>query len=134
VVTSHSPTPASEPPNLRQSVASPTLKSPSLRSNSLPGLQDDTFVMPKVSTLIVYVWCACFCYILYHMLWTTDVHLWSSQMLLCSPYKTEVDLVLLTSSLTMCRLSQLACFATFCIVTMIIWVQVALLIKIAITN
>ncbi|XP_021937164.1 MLX-interacting protein isoform X2 [Zootermopsis nevadensis] len=48
VAASHSPTPGSEPPNLRQSLASPTLKSPSFRSNSLPGLQDDAFVMPKV--------------------------------------------------------------------------------------
>jgi hypothetical protein len=50
---SSSPTPGSEPPSLRQSVASPTIKSSSLRSNSLPRLQDDTFVIPKVSTLIV---------------------------------------------------------------------------------
>jgi len=49
VTVSHSPTPGSEPSNLRQSVAAaPNLKTSSLRSNSLPGLQDDTFVMPKV--------------------------------------------------------------------------------------
>jgi len=53
---SSSSTPDSEPSNLRQSVAvAPTLKTSSLRSNSLPGLQDDTFVMPKVSTLIILV-------------------------------------------------------------------------------
>jgi hypothetical protein len=52
VAISHSPTPGSEPPSLRQAIASPTVKSPSLRSNSLPGLQDDTFVMPKVSTVL----------------------------------------------------------------------------------
>jgi hypothetical protein len=85
VAASHSPTPASEPPNLRQSVTSPTLKSPSFRSNSLPGLQDDTFVMPKVSTVIVCVWSACFCdsypvpvfvtVILCRMLWATGMHL-----------------------------------------------------------
>ncbi|XP_021937166.1 MLX-interacting protein isoform X4 [Zootermopsis nevadensis] len=51
VAASHSPTPGSEPPNLRQSLASPTLKSPSFRSNSLPGLQDDAFVMPKYNQL-----------------------------------------------------------------------------------
>lgn len=61
VAASHSPTPASEPPNLRQSVASPTLNRPSLRSSSLPGLQDDTFAMPKVSTVISCGWFACFC-------------------------------------------------------------------------
>jgi len=62
VTVSHSPTPGSEPSNLRQSVAAaPTLKTSSLRSNSLPGLQDDTFVMPKVSTLIILVWVACLC-------------------------------------------------------------------------
>jgi hypothetical protein len=56
VTVSHSPTPGSEPPNLRQSVAAaPVLKTPSLRSNSLPGLQDDTFIMPKVSTMIILV-------------------------------------------------------------------------------
>jgi hypothetical protein len=59
VAISHSPTPGSEPPNLRQSIASPTVRSPSLRSNSLPGLQDDTFLMPKVSTVTVPVWAAC---------------------------------------------------------------------------
>jgi len=60
VTVSHSPTPGSEPSNLRQSVAAaPTLKTSSLRSNSLPGLQDDTFVMPKVSTFIILVWVAC---------------------------------------------------------------------------
>lgn len=60
VTVSQSPTPCSEPSNLRQSVAAaPTLKTSSLRSNSLPGLQDDTFVMPKVSTLIYLVWVAC---------------------------------------------------------------------------
>ncbi|XP_023714630.1 MLX-interacting protein isoform X2 [Cryptotermes secundus] len=48
VAISPSPTPGSEPPSLRQSITSPTVKSPSLRSNSLPRLQDDTFVMPKV--------------------------------------------------------------------------------------
>lgn len=49
---SHSPTPGSEPSTLRQSVAAaPTLKTSSLRSNSLPGLQDDTFVMPKYNQL-----------------------------------------------------------------------------------
>ena len=60
---SHSPTPGSEPPTLRQSVvaAAPTLNTSSLRSNSLPGLQDDTFVMPKVSTLIILVCVACLC-------------------------------------------------------------------------
>lgn len=52
VTVSHSPTPGSEPPNLRQSVAAaPVLKTPSLRSNSLPGLQDDTFIMPKYNQL-----------------------------------------------------------------------------------
>lgn len=62
VTVSHSPTPGSEPSNLRQSVAAaPNLKTSSLRSNSLPGLQDDTFVMPKVSTLIILVWVACLC-------------------------------------------------------------------------
>lgn len=68
VAISHSPTPGSEPPSLRQSIVSPTIKNPSLRSNSLPGLQDDTFVMPKVSTMTVPVWTAyllfcarCFC-------------------------------------------------------------------------
>jgi hypothetical protein len=62
VTVSHSPTPGSEPPNLCQSVtAAPTLKSPSLRSNSLPGLQDDTFIMPKVSIVVVLVWDVCLC-------------------------------------------------------------------------
>jgi len=62
VTVSHSPTPGSEPSNLRQSVAAaPNLKTSSLRSNSLPGLQDDTFVMPKVSTLNILVWVACLC-------------------------------------------------------------------------
>jgi hypothetical protein len=54
---SHSPTPGSEPPSLRQAIASPTVRSPSLRSNSLPGLQDDTFVMPKVSTATLHCLC-----------------------------------------------------------------------------
>jgi len=62
VTVSHSPTPVSEPSNLRQSVAAaPILKTSSLRSNSLPGLEDDTFVMPKVSTSIILVWVACLC-------------------------------------------------------------------------
>jgi hypothetical protein len=53
VTVSHSPTQGPEPPNLRQCVAAaPTVKTPSLRSNSLPGLQDDTFVVPKVSTMM----------------------------------------------------------------------------------
>ncbi|XP_033608896.1 MLX-interacting protein isoform X4 [Cryptotermes secundus] len=51
VAISPSPTPGSEPPSLRQSITSPTVKSPSLRSNSLPRLQDDTFVMPKYNQL-----------------------------------------------------------------------------------
>lgn len=61
VAISPSPTPGSEPPSLRQPIASPTVKSPSLRSNSLPRLQDDTFVMPKVSTVIVPMWAAALC-------------------------------------------------------------------------
>jgi hypothetical protein len=65
VTISPSPTPGSEPPSLRQSIASPTVKSPSLRSNSLPRLQDDTFVMPKVSTMIVPMWAACLCQLSY---------------------------------------------------------------------
>ncbi|XP_069704543.1 carbohydrate-responsive element-binding protein isoform X5 [Periplaneta americana] len=50
---SQSPTPSPDSSSLRQSLgtASPTLKSPSLRSNSLPGPQDDTFVMPKYNQL-----------------------------------------------------------------------------------
>jgi hypothetical protein len=88
---SHSPTPGSEPPSLRQSITSPTVKSPSLRSNSLPGLQDDTFVMPKVSTMItpVFVACLLFC--------ATFVHVWSTQMLLRSPHKAQ-DVRILSSS------------------------------------
>ena len=84
VTVTHSPTPGSEPSNLRQPVAAaPTLKTPSLRSNSLPGLQDDTFVMPKVSTAIILVWDAClFDTALWQMLWAMAVCLWNSQMLL----------------------------------------------------